>query len=899
MSSFSGAQLGRSNLFSQPRKVSFDHEVELSRKKANANSTITSKAVCCGCRRKPRRLTKTPSDPEKNEETGSATKEPTVIYSFKLDRLKLAIKHEQKKFVAHPHCQHLLTTLWYDQLPGWRKRHPCTKVFLCFCFIIAMPILAPVYLLHPRGRVGLVLRSPLIKFINHSASFAIFIILLLIASTDSSTDQYLNDRSAIRGPNPNSIELLILWWVMGFVWSEMKQIWEEGFKAYVRQWWNWLDFVMLGLYLTTVALRLVALWLRLTDAYGTEPTPRTEWPADDPTLLSEALFSIAHIFSFARIIFLFQVNEHLGPLQISLGNMLIDITKFIFIFLLVISSFACGLHQLYYYYVSSEGDFRPDAFKSLVRSYRTLFWNLFGNSQPDHFKVRILNETTGKREDLPSARSTVIVGEILLLIYHAMAIIVLINMLIAMMSNSFQTIQNHADTEWKFARSKLWVGYFDEGSTLPPPLNTIISPKSIFRAFAGVYHLFRYCFKRCSLGWHQSGPERHHVSVAWDDCDKRPCDSDLGKVWSSSGPSQTPDYHEGATNMDAHVLRRQTGTRPKPNRRQTFYQMVMCRLVRRYIHQSKKTMRQDGVNEDDLLEIKQDISSLRYELREDRKREVARTIGHLEGLKRDLLEEIAKQFGLVRQTDLLSNGYLRAEAQKPCDSKFREGASLPGSMVRSEIVEHRPVLQTSLKSEGVFEQVARPADQTKLAVPSLSPKSGQPTFSLSYSRDTQHMYDEIKQLALINSAYDANVSIDDRTIPPYTYMHLKQDILQGVRNELLELLQIPKRSDGEPKLSYPSTKKLDFSTQIKAAPVSPTLPCPSGKGTTVRRTSAQKQGSAPRQLIRQPRQSISPSDPEDGGLVHKTDVVAGTSTSTTHRASKPTEFEETWRREDR
>lgn len=38
----------------------------------------------------------------------------------------------------------------------------------------------------------------------------------------------------------------------------------------------------------------------------------------------------------------------------------------------------------------------------------------------------------------------------------------------------------------------------------------------------------------------------------------------------------------------------------------------MRRLVRRYIHQIKKQMREDGVNEDDLLEIKQDISSLRY-----------------------------------------------------------------------------------------------------------------------------------------------------------------------------------------------------------------------------------------------------------------------------------------------
>ena len=43
--------------------------------------------------------------------------------------------------------------------------------------------------------------------------------------------------------------------------------------------------------------------------------------------------------------------------------------------------------------------------------------------------------------DLKSAQVTMTVGEILLMIYHAMAIIVLVNMLIAMMSNSFQTIQ--------------------------------------------------------------------------------------------------------------------------------------------------------------------------------------------------------------------------------------------------------------------------------------------------------------------------------------------------------------------------------------------------------------------------------------------------------------------------
>ena len=40
--------------------------------------------------------------------------------------------------------------------------------------------------------------------------------------------------------------------------------------------------------------------------------------------------------------------------------------------------------------------------------------------------------------------------------------------------------QERADTEWKFARSKLWISYFEEGGTVPPPFNVIPTPKSIF-----------------------------------------------------------------------------------------------------------------------------------------------------------------------------------------------------------------------------------------------------------------------------------------------------------------------------------------------------------------------------------------------------------------------------------
>lgn len=39
------------------------------------------------------------------------------------------------------------------------------------------------------------------------------------------------------------------------------------------------------------------------------------------------------------------------------------------------------------------------------------------------------------------------------------------------MSNSYAMIEQHSDTEWKFARTKLWMSYFEESATLPPPFN--------------------------------------------------------------------------------------------------------------------------------------------------------------------------------------------------------------------------------------------------------------------------------------------------------------------------------------------------------------------------------------------------------------------------------------------
>ncbi|KAI1721290.1 transient-receptor-potential-like protein [Ditylenchus destructor] len=83
-----------------------------------------------------------------------------------------------------------------------------------------------------------------------------------------------------------------------------------------------------------------------------------------------------------------------------------------------------------------------------------------------------------------------------------------------------------------------------------------------------------------------------------------------------------------------------TSADPKPKKPLTYVDIIQ-RLVSRFIHETKKSMKMDGVNEDDLLEIKQDISSLRYELRDDRRKEIVRSSSHIDAVKRDIMRTMS------------------------------------------------------------------------------------------------------------------------------------------------------------------------------------------------------------------------------------------------------------------
>uniref|UniRef100_A0ABI7VVZ7 Transient receptor ion channel domain-containing protein n=1 Tax=Felis catus TaxID=9685 RepID=A0ABI7VVZ7_FELCA len=399
-----------------------------------------------------------------------------------LAKLKVAIKYHQKEFVAQPNCQQLLATLWYDGFPGWRRKHWVVKLLTCMTIGFLFPMLSIAYLISPRSNLGLFIKKPFIKFICHTASYLTFLFMLLLAS-----QHIVRTDLHVQGPPPTVVEWMILPWVLGFIWGEIKEMWDGGFTEYIHDWWNLMDFAMNSLYLATISLKIVA-YVKYNGS-----RPREEWEMWHPTLIAEALFAISNILSSLRLISLFTANSHLGPLQISLGRMLLDILKFLFIYCLVLLAFANGLNQLYFYYETRAIDEpnnckgircekQNNAFSTLFETLQSLFWSVFGLLNLYVTNVKARHEFTE------------FVGATMFGTYNVISLVVLLNMLIAMMNNSYQLIADHADIEWKFARTKLWMSYFDEGGTLPPPFNIIPSPKSFL--YLGNWFNNTFCPKR-------------------------------------------------------------------------------------------------------------------------------------------------------------------------------------------------------------------------------------------------------------------------------------------------------------------------------------------------------------------------------------------------------------------
>ncbi|CAH0718985.1 unnamed protein product, partial [Brenthis ino] len=288
---------------------------------------------------------------------------------MQLARLEMAIDLKQKKFVAHPNIQQLLATIWYEGVPGFRRKNALKKILIILRVALLFPFYCIMYMVAPNCSTGKLMRKPFMKFLIHAASYLFFLLILILVSQRAEVqvvqlfgpDWMIKDLEKEmlkqRGNGPTYLELLIVVYVLGFIWQETQEIYVQGIRCYLRNMWNFIDFLRNSLYVAVAFLRFAA-YLQQTAEIRRDPAtrfiPRENWDTFDPQLIAEGLFAAANIFSALKLVHLFSINPHLGPLQISLGRMVIDIVKFFFIYSLVLFAFACGLNQLLWYFADLE-----------------------------------------------------------------------------------------------------------------------------------------------------------------------------------------------------------------------------------------------------------------------------------------------------------------------------------------------------------------------------------------------------------------------------------------------------------------------------------------------------------------------------------------------------------------
>ncbi|XP_021937395.1 transient receptor potential-gamma protein-like isoform X1 [Zootermopsis nevadensis] len=195
-----------------------------------------------------------------------------VLYSegrMHLRRLRLAIKLHQKEFVTHPNVQQLLASIWYEDLPGFRRKNMFLQVFEIVRIAVSFPFLSLMYIMAPKSSYGQTLKKPFIKFICHSASYLTFLAILVWASQKKGDDGFKRNnnngpsnyitRTSSQRAQPSIPEYLIVAWLFGMIKLEVRRmLGEENLKEYVKDMWKLMDLGTTGLYVIVIILRLLA-----------------------------------------------------------------------------------------------------------------------------------------------------------------------------------------------------------------------------------------------------------------------------------------------------------------------------------------------------------------------------------------------------------------------------------------------------------------------------------------------------------------------------------------------------------------------------------------------------------------------------------------------------------------
>ncbi|KAK7115842.1 hypothetical protein V1264_001645 [Littorina saxatilis] len=387
----------------------------------------------------------------------------------------LAMKADTKRFLAQPACQAFINFIWMDEIFVHTNR--MVKMLLSMILVVIIPT-AVKFRKEEKSKtekktsdgsekripalkkIGIFYHTPMVIFCLNFMSYAAFLCLYsyILLIQLSSEWHYLESLLAI--------------WVLTIFMEEVRQFtpFSSSRSGSVRnKWKNSLDIIAFIGFVTGGILRILSLyvcnacldWARLTLAANVIPC-------------------------FFRLLVFYTINKELGPKLVMIRRMVHDLMWFVVILLVFVASYA----------VASESILYPNAqlsWQFLFHLPRKAYWQIYGELFLEDIEGDSdCTDTPELYSDYSEQRCPSDLGQyavpVLTGLYVMLTNILLVNLLIAMFSYTFQQVQENTDTHWHCQRFNLIFEYA-ERPDFPPPLNIFIY---IFWILTGKKHESRF-----------------------------------------------------------------------------------------------------------------------------------------------------------------------------------------------------------------------------------------------------------------------------------------------------------------------------------------------------------------------------------------------------------------------
>ncbi|KAK3736343.1 hypothetical protein QZH41_020795, partial [Actinostola sp. cb2023] len=352
--------------------------------------------------------------------------------------LDFLITCDQKDCVSHAIVQQYVTEIWYGDLK-WQD----WKFLLLFLVAFFCPPVWIYMCLPFKNRYHYI---PIMKFICRLISH-LYLLILFIFTTVIPWELSVNNLL------PPPFEWLLLVWVIGLLLSELTSSRE-------RRGLGWIPSIVVVMTFCGVILHLVAIAFE-------SPTRRN------------LIYTRNQLLAFGMVMCVVQLLEYLsihrlfGPWGVIIGHLVVDVLRFLVIMFLFVVGFALQLAAVFKPLSEEDRGYSiKDTNMGMASISEMLFFALFGLTSQKDIKS---SDPAG----YPSG--TIPLGKAVFGVYNVLCMIVLINLLIAMMSDTYQRIQTRSDVEWKFGRAKL-IRTMEVEVSQPVPINLITFLVNLVRA---------------------------------------------------------------------------------------------------------------------------------------------------------------------------------------------------------------------------------------------------------------------------------------------------------------------------------------------------------------------------------------------------------------------------------